>query len=240
MIGGTLLISRAVKNHAHYKKRLEALGFHHVTVTALDKDALNLFIRELQPDLIIMSARFYQCCTPFLMGELKNIFPRINMAAVCLGEYPADLAMYFILNGINSYITSFDGVEQFYKGINLIAKGRTYISPEVMKRIKKRLVVPEPAGIISERHKQVIRLICTGYKDYEIAETLAISRNTVVNHKTSVFTALNVRSPVELVRAALTLEIVRLEEMYFYPKDFTVNPLPKKSTNKKRLKIYEE
>ena len=229
MKGGTLLISRAINNHAHYKKRLEALGFHRVTVTALDKDALFFHINEIEPELVLMSARFYQCCTPFLMGELHNSFPTVKMAAVSVGEYPADLAMYFILNGINSYITSFDGVDQFYKGLDTIAKGRDYISPEVVKRINMRLEYPEPAGIITERHKQIIRLICTGFKDLEIAETLAISRNTVVNHKTSVFTTLNVRSPVELVRAALTLEIIRIEELYFYPRNFTVNPLPKKA-----------
>jgi glycine/serine hydroxymethyltransferase len=67
MAGGTLVISRAVNNHAHYKKRFEALGFHDVTLTALEKDALNSLIRELKPSLIMMGARFYQCCTPFLM-----------------------------------------------------------------------------------------------------------------------------------------------------------------------------
>jgi len=229
MTGGTLMVSRAVNNHAHYKKRLEALGFQGVTLTALEKDALNLLIRELQPALILMSARFYHCCTPFLMGELRKTFPKIKMAALCLCEFPPDIAMYFILNGINSYFTSFDGVDQFYKGLNEVRNGMEYISPAVMKRINLRREHPEPAGKITDRHREVIRLICCGFKDKEIAETLAISRNTVVNHKTDLFTSLNVRSPVELVRAALTLEIVRLEEMYFYPRDFTLNPLPDKN-----------
>ena len=228
MKGGTLLISRAVKNHAHYKKRLEALGFRNVTVTALEKDALYSLIREIKPELILMSARFYHCCTPFLMGELHKTFPKIKMAALCLGEYPADIAMYFILNGIKSYITSFDGIEQFYKGIDEVSKGREYVSPEVSKRINIRRDEFKPAGKITERHLQIVRLICCGFKDSEIADVLAVSRNTVVNHKTSIFTSLNVRSPIELIRAALTLEIVRLEELYFYPKGYTVNPLPKK------------
>jgi DNA-binding NarL/FixJ family response regulator len=227
MAGGTLMISRAVKNHSHYKKRLEALGFRNATVTALEKDALYSLIRELKPEQILMSARFYHCCTPFLMGELRKKFPKIKMTAVCLGEYPDDIAMYFILNGINSYVTSFDGVEQFYEGLDEIAKGRSYVSPGVLERIKLRKEeYPDPAGRITERHIQVIRLICCGFKDIEIADVLALSRNTIVNHKTDIFTTLNVRSPVELVRAALTLEILRLEELYFYPKDYTVNPLP--------------
>jgi DNA-binding NarL/FixJ family response regulator len=217
------------KKPFHFKKRLEAFGFGDVTVTALDKDALYSLVRELKPDLVLMGARFYHCCTPFMMGALRKTFPKVKMAAVCLDEYPADIAMYFILNGINSYVTYFDGVDQFHKGLEEIAKGKEYVSPEVVERINMRREKPDPAGIITERHKRVIRLICCGFKEREIADVLAVSRNTVVNHKTDIFTALNVRSPVELVRTVLTLEILRLEELYFYPKDFTVNPLPKKN-----------
>jgi DNA-binding NarL/FixJ family response regulator len=223
------MVSRAVLNHSHYKKRLEALGFHDVTLTAFEKDALYSLIREVRPKTLLMSARFYHCCTPFIMGQLHNAFPEIKMAAICLGEYPAEIAMYFILNGINSYITSFDGIPQFYEGLDEVAKGRNYVSPAVIERINLRREYPEPAGEITERHRQIIRLVCCGFKDHEIAETLAVSRNTIVNHKTSIFTFLNVRTPIELVRAALTIEIVRLEELYFYPRGLIINPLPAKN-----------
>ena len=229
MAGGTLFFSRAEVNHAHYKKRFEALGFRNVTVSALDKDAQYSQIRNIKPDLIVMSARFYHCCTPFLMGELRRTFPKTKMAAFVLGEYPDDIAMYFILNGVNSYITSFDGVGQFYKGLDEVARGRKWVSPGVEKRIEMRRDRPDPAGKITARHLEVVRLICCGFKDEEIAETLALSKRTVARHKTDLFTTLNVRSPIELVRAALTLEIIRLEEMYFYPRGLTVNPIPEEN-----------
>jgi len=222
----TLMVTRKAKNHDHYKKRLEALGFPNVTVTSKEKDALYALIRELKPAVLLMGARFYQCCTPFMMGRLHKEFPEIKMAAVCLGEYPAEIAMYFVLNGIRSYVTSDDGVEQFYRGIEKVAGGGEYVSPEVAERIKMRKARPEPAGNITERYQQVIKLICCGFTDNEIADLLELSRNSVVKYKTYFFTILNVRSPIELVRAALTIELIRLEELYFYPRDLTVNPLP--------------
>jgi DNA-binding NarL/FixJ family response regulator len=234
MAGGTLVVSREINNHSYYKKQLEAVGFLDVTSTVLEKDALNSLIRDLKPDLLMMDARFYQCCTPFLMGELKQRFPKLKMAAYCIGEYPAENAMYFVLNGINSYVTSFDGFEQFFKGLDEICKGREYISPAVVERIDKRKDYPMCAGKITERHIQVIRLICCGFKDLEIADTLHISRRTVDNHKTDIFTTLNVRNSNELIRAAITLGIVSQEEIYFYPKDFTVNPQPEKKKPNRR------
>ena len=92
-----------------------------------------------------------------------------------------------------------------------------------------------PAGKITERHIEVIRLICNGYKDLDIADVLHISRSTVDNHKTDIFASLNVRNSNELIRVALTLGIVQLEEIYFYPKDFTVNPKADKKTTKRRV-----
>ena len=234
MIGSTLMISRAVNNHAFYKKRLETLGFPNVTLTALEKDGLNSLIYDLKPDLLMMGARFYQCCTPYMMKELKKNFPKIKMAALSIGDYPADLAMYFILNGVNSYVTSFDGIDEWYKGLEEVRRGWEYVSPEVLKRIKMRTYEPVSAGSITDRHKEIILLICNGFKDTEIAETLYITRRTVTTHKTEIFTSLNVRSSNELIRTALYLEIVKQDGIYFYPNDFILNPLPDEKIMKRR------
>jgi len=224
--GGTLVISKAVNNYPYYKKQLLDLGFKDVTFTDLERDALYFLIRDLNPSLIIIGARYYECCTPYVMGELKKRFPKIKMVALSLSKYPLDLAMYFILNGFNSYITLFDGTEQFFKGLEEVSKGRDYVSPSVLERIHLRPDKPDPAGKITTRKKEIIRLICCGFRDTDIAEILAISKSTVENRKTEIYTSLNVRNAIELVRAALLLEIVKIEEIGFYPKDFVVNPKP--------------
>jgi len=204
---------------------MEDLGFPNVTVTALEKDALNSLIYDLKPDLLVMGARFYHGCTPFMMGELKRTFPKIRMVSFVIDEYPPELAMYFILNGIDSYVTSFDGVDVWYKGINEVVNGRDFVSPEVVKRIEMRRIYPMPAKITA-RHKEVIRLLCNGWKDLEIAETLQISRNTVVNHKTDILTSLNCRSVIELIHVALQTGIVTLDELCFRHRDLVLNPIP--------------
>ena len=183
MKGGTLMVSRAVKNHGFYKKRLETLGFHNVTLTDLDRDALNSQIYDLKPELLLMGARYYQCCTPYMMKQIKTNFPKMKMAALCIGHYPEDLAMYFILNGINSYVTSFDGVDEWYKGLEDVRRGKEYIAPAVVERIDMRREKPKPAGNITDRRSQVILLMCNGFTDVEIGETLNITRRTVYTIK---------------------------------------------------------
>ena len=236
-MAGTLLVTRAVNNHLYYKKELERLGFRNVTVTSLEKDGLNLLICELKPDILMMGARFYECSTPYMMRELKNDFPNINMAALSLEAYPSDLAMYFILNGIKSYNTAFDGFEKFIEGLKAIGRGREYISQSVQDRIDMRKdEEPAPAGKITLRHFDVIRLVCCGLNNTEIAETLYITRKTVYSHKREIYRSLNVRNPVELVRVALKQKIVTEEELFFFPKEYTLSPIPDELKGKRVAK----
>jgi DNA-binding NarL/FixJ family response regulator len=223
-MGGTLVITRDINNHSYYKKRLEAVGFPCVMPTDVEKDALNFLIRDMKPTMLLMDARFYQCCTPFLMGGLMQAFPKVNMAAVSIGEYPADLAMYFILNGVKSYLATYDGFDIVNDCLSEICKGRKYVSPTVLQRIKLRQEEPKPARKITCRGNEVIRLVCNGWKDLEIADVLQISRRTVDNHKTEIFRSLNVRSSLELVHIALQHGIITLDELCFRHKDLTLNP----------------
>jgi DNA-binding NarL/FixJ family response regulator len=56
---------------------------------------------------------------------------------------------------------------------------------------------------LSHREQQVVALICLGFRNYEIAQTLVIAPETVKTHLQSIFNKFNLRSSKEL-RLALT------------------------------------
>jgi len=227
------MVSRNIKWHAKYKTRLEELGFQNAVVTGLEKDALDMLIREMKPSQIIMGARFYECSTPFKLGELKRRYPKINMAALAIDGYPADLAMYFILNGAKEYVDFYDGPEIWYEGLDCVKSGKEFISPSVMESIEMRNEYPKAAGRITNRQREVIRLICNGFEEKEIADNMQISVRSVASFKRDIFTSLNVRNCLELMRAALYLEIVSEKEIYFMPRGLILSPKPTKQTRRK-------
>jgi len=51
---------------------------------------------------------------------------------------------------------------------------------------------------LSEREQEVTALACMGYRNYEIAETLGISHETVKTHLQNIFTKFDIRSRKEL------------------------------------------
>jgi DNA-binding NarL/FixJ family response regulator len=231
MTGGTLLVSRAIKLHADHKKKLEDIGFKGVSVTAAEKDGLNMVIEELKPQIVIVGSRFYKSATPYMMALLRRKFKELNIAAVSIFDYPPDLAIRFIANGVNSYLNYYDGTSQFYRGLETMCEGKKFISPSVKERIVKRGLLPPPAYELTERQIEVLRLLCNGFTSDEIANELHISKRTVEFHKAEMFNSLGTRNENELIRVALYLKIIPLDELDFYGGNYIL----RKQARKKKI-----
>ena len=227
------MVSRDTKNFKRYKVELEKMNFKNVTCTEAEKDALNFVIREREPDLLIFNARFYEHSTPYLLGELKREFPDIVFAVISLDKYPPELAMYFIANGVKSYVSYFDGIDELMKGIKAIRDGITYVSPEVDECMDKREEDLRPASKMTNKYKEIIFYTCEGWKDEEIGDVLGLTRRTISTHKSEIYRSLNVRNENELIKAAKELKFIEQHGTSFYPKDFVVTPLPDKLKGKR-------
>jgi DNA-binding NarL/FixJ family response regulator len=232
MIGGTLLVSRNIKAHDYLKKKAEKRGFKDVSITAAERDGLNMVINQLKPRLVIIDCDFYECCTPFLLGRLLRQCDDLKIAVVSITHYPADLGMSMINNGVWSYISFYDGPDLFNKGFERIRDGISFISPEVEERMRIRSGKESPATEITDREIEVVRLFCNGYTSKEIAPVLQISKRTVEWHREELYRKLNIRNTCELVRAALYLGLINRDELQFYGGDYVTRPLP----NKKLMK----
>jgi DNA-binding NarL/FixJ family response regulator len=227
--GGTLLLSREKQLYPYFQKRFTELGFAHFEVTGEDRDSLNSLINDMKPRLVLAGSGFYECSTPYMLGRLLKIFPKLNIAAVSIFcKIPDDLAMWFIFNGVKSYINYFEGPEEFYYGLNEVREGKGYISPGVMRRINMRREIPERAGNITRRQMEIIRLLCNGFTGQEICDVLSIAIDTLNVQKKKIYTALNVRNEKELIRVALYHEWITLEELHFFGRAYLLNPLPEK------------
>jgi DNA-binding NarL/FixJ family response regulator len=231
-----LIVSRAKKLLPYYKKRLEELGFKDVEATGEEKDSLNMAINELKPRLVLMSSKFYQAGTPYMTGRLVKDFPEINIAAVSLGDFPDDIAPWFIWSGAKSYISLWEGMDEFYYGIQEIRKGREYISPAVQKLMGEFLEWPEIKTKVTKRYMEVIVLLCNGFLPDDIGEELHIKRNTVTSDLKKIYRMFHVNNREGMVAVAWVLGLVTIDDMRFYKRNMgdTV-PLPGWAAVKTRL-----
>jgi DNA-binding NarL/FixJ family response regulator len=229
MPGGTLILSREKKLYPYFRKRFTELGFTNFEITGEERDSLNSVINDMKPRLVLAGSGFYECSTPYMMGKMIKTFPKLNIAAVSVFcKIPDDLAMWFIFNGVKSYINFFEGPDEFYNGLNKVREGKGYIAPGVIERMNMRREIPEPAGNISKRQMEIIRLLCNGFTGHEICDVLAIAEDTLSVQKRKMYTCLNVRNENELIRVALFHGWIKVEELRFYGGEYKLNPAPGK------------
>ena len=62
---------------------------------------------------------------------------------------------------------------------------------------------PQPRGELSERELEIIELVATGLTNQEIAERLTISKRTVDNHVSNIFTKTGAKNRVALLNWAM-------------------------------------
>ena len=216
MIGGTLVVSRAYNLFSHIKKKLLDFGFIDVEMTKEERDSLNMLINKIKPGLVIFDADFFYYTAPYMLGQLLLKFPKLNIAVVAMWHYPVNLAMRCILNGVKSYAALWDGIEEFRLGLSKIRDGKSYVSPAVTEHMTNCRDCSSPKKNITEREKEVLRLVCSGLSGDEIGQVMQISRRTVEDHKKSLRKVLNVRNERELIWIASHLELVDEKEVHFF------------------------
>jgi DNA-binding NarL/FixJ family response regulator len=239
MPGGILIVSRAKNLFSYYKKSLEDAGFRDVEITGEEKDSLNMVINEKKPRLLLVGSGFYHAATPLMMGQLLKLFPKLNIAAVSLGEFPAEIAVWFIWHGVKSYLDFWEGDKEFYKGLEEVRNGEQYISPNVQRLLDLFPAWPDVEDKATKRHLEVLVLLCKGYLIQEIGSLLHISRNCVNAHLKHMYRIFHVRNREEMVSMAWELELVTRRDC-FYRRKMDDRPLPEWAAVKRKLAMSRE
>jgi two-component system response regulator NreC len=103
--------------------------------------------------------------------------------------------------GVLGYILKEAADAELVKAVRLAAQGETYLQPALGARL-----AAEPAegeDELSEREREVLRMIALGHTNAEIAEQLYLSVRTVESHRAHIQQKLRMTKRSELVRYAL-------------------------------------
>jgi len=103
--------------------------------------------------------------------------------------------------GAAGYVLKRSADEELVRAIRAVLRGERYLDPA----LGATLAAPEagPLEELSDREREVLRLLALGYTNSEIASKLYVSTRTVESHRRNVSTKLRVTSRSELVRLAL-------------------------------------
>ena len=107
--------------------------------------------------------------------------------------------------GASGFVLKDDPPEQLLEAVRTVASGEALLSPAITKRViqkfagMQRPAAPKELEELSERERDVFRLMTNGLSNAEIGKELYISETTVKTHVTHILQKLNLRDRVQAV-----------------------------------------
>lgn len=137
------------------------------------------------------------------IDTLKQIMDRSKLAKVLiLSMYPEDqYAVRLMKAGASGYLTKETAPEQLVDAIRTVMAGKKHISPNLSELLLQECGAASgksPHEMLSDREYQVLRLIGSGKKVSEVAETLSLSVKTVSTYRTHILEKMKLRNNAEL------------------------------------------
>lgn len=167
---------------------------------------------ELKPDVVLLDLAM-----PGLNGiaAAKRLRASPNPTKVLiLTVHQEEEYVYETLRaGASGYVLKDAAAPELVQAIRQAAKGEVYLSPDVSRLVVKeegRAEIKTVSQELTNREREICKLLAEGHTVPEIATMLGISRKTVDVHKTRLMKKLDIHNRAELVRYAIQNKLVRL------------------------------
>ena len=159
----------------------------------------------LKPDVIVMDLMMPKRDGVSASQELHERLPSARI--VILTSYGAsDTIAVALQAGATGAVMKSADYESLLAAIRSVAKGETFISPEV----RQLLAIDPPTPALSPRQRDVLDGFVRGLSNSEIATQLGLSRATVKDYVESLLSKLGAANRAEAVAIALRKQLLKM------------------------------
>lgn len=207
-----------VEDHQLFREGLKSMlsNREDILVVGEAEDGLEAIqgIRKAKPDLVLLDLSMPKMGGISVMKEVKRDLPDTRILALTIHESDQYVLEAFEA-GANGYCIKDASRNELMLAIDSVLQGKTYISSDITDQVmegflagQKRLKKTARWDTVTQREREVLKLLAEGYPNKDIAEYLHISVKTVEKHRANFISKLDLHNVAQLTAYAIEKGLV--------------------------------
>ncbi|WP_339785295.1 MAG: response regulator [Imperialibacter sp.] len=189
------------------KSLLNATDEYEVAGTASTAEDALKYLQNEPVDILISDYSLPGMDGLGLVKVMQRIKPEVKILIMSMHD-EAHLVKEILKEGIKGYLLKKDSQKELIAALDQIRAGRTYLSNEINTLLIQNLQNPDEGKLLTEREREILKLIAKEYTNKDIAEELFISERTVETHRKNIFRKTKTNSLVGLIKFAYANNLV--------------------------------
>jgi DNA-binding NarL/FixJ family response regulator len=172
---------------------------------------------RLCPDIVIMDINMPKLGGLEATVEIKKLRPETKVLVLTQYE-DKEYITRFLKAGVSGYLLKKAVGSDLIAGLKAISRGETYLYSSIASEVVSRYLhgdkatdMEDPYEKLSDREKQVLKLVAEGYTHKEVADMLCISVKTVIAHQTHLGEKLGIHSRAGFMKFAVQKGIIKID-----------------------------
>ncbi len=158
-----------------------------------------------KPDVVLLDVTMPGRSGLSAAEEIKKAAPKASILVLSMHDDPSYVREAFA-NGASGYLLKEAADAELVAAVREVASGGRYVHPALGARLAAAEAEAQAAAAadpLSDREREVLRLLALGHTNQEIAKMLFISVRTAETHRAHIMQKLRLTTRAELVRYAL-------------------------------------
>ena len=158
--------------------------------------------QRVLPDLVILDAVLPDQSGVEVLASLLAWQSRLKVLMVTGHARPA-LVQQAVTLGARGFVTKATPLAELRQAVDRVLAGQRYLCPETSALLADAVQLGAPGNELTDRQKEIVRMVAQGQSSKQIARSLGIAEKTVNNHRLQIRERLQLHDVASLTRYAI-------------------------------------
>jgi DNA-binding NarL/FixJ family response regulator len=171
-------------------------------------------INKMNPDLVLLDLNMPKMDGISVIKEIKKQSPETKILALTMHK-DEEYILEAFRSGANGYCIKTSSSNEVLMAIRSVLSGKQYVSPEISDKVlegylegKKSIKKDSSWDSLTQREREVLKLVGESYQNKEISDYLCISVKTVEKHRANIMEKLDLHNASALTAYAIDKGLV--------------------------------